>query len=272
VAVQAWHDRWLTLDDTDDPDFFVRFLDLTRAPLLAAARTAPEQVFADLGLASGMVVLDVGCGTGDVTRAFAPLVGANGHVRGLDFSQHMIETAKQRIEGLGLPISFEQGEAQALPYPDASFDRVHCAQLLQHLPDPERAIAEFVRVVKPGGKVIAKENDYQLMSLGAIPHDASRVIFDQIWSDLPHPQIGPDAPGLFQAAGLTGVEVTAAPIILRQLQMIGDWLLPSLARAVEAGRIDAAEADDVRQQLQSVDAAGSFVFILVGLTITGMKL
>src|SRR5712691_9018912 len=92
-----------------------------------------------------MSILDVGCGPGYVSVAAAE----RGAIPiGLDFSEEMIAIAKQKFPR----IEFRQGDAQNLPFPDASFDRVVANFALLHLASPERACAEAARVLKPGGK------------------------------------------------------------------------------------------------------------------------
>jgi SAM-dependent methyltransferase len=92
-----------------------------------------------------MSILDVGCGPGYVSAAAAER-GAT--PLGLDFSEEMIAIAKKKFP----QIEFRQGDAQNLPFPDASFDRVVANFALLHLSNPERAIAEAARVLKSGGR------------------------------------------------------------------------------------------------------------------------
>src|SRR5947207_14200421 len=86
-------------------------------------------------LRPGERVLDVGCGTGIVSRTAAPKVGEHGRVVGLDASDEMLATARTRPSPGGAPIEWQRGDATALPFPDASFDAVLCQQALQFVPD-----------------------------------------------------------------------------------------------------------------------------------------
>ena len=100
----------------------------------------------DAANVSGKIsILDVGCGPGYVSIAAAE----RGAIPiGLDFSREMIAIAKK----MSPKIEFRQGDAQALPFPGATFDRVIANFALLHLAQPERAMAEAHRVLKPGGR------------------------------------------------------------------------------------------------------------------------
>jgi SAM-dependent methyltransferase len=105
------------------------------APLLEAA-----------GVESGTRLLDVACGPGHVAAAAAAM-GAK--PLGLDAAEGMVAVARARYT----EIEFQQADAERLPFGDASFDAVVAGFVVNHLPHPERAVAEFVRVVRPGGRV-----------------------------------------------------------------------------------------------------------------------
>jgi SAM-dependent methyltransferase len=98
------------------------------------------------GVEAGMRVLDVACGPGHIAAGAA----AQGAVPvGLDLAEGMVAVARARYA----EIEFQQGDAERLPFGDASFDAVVAGFVVNHLPHPERALAEFARVVRPGGGV-----------------------------------------------------------------------------------------------------------------------
>src|SRR5207248_10135459 len=95
-----------------------------------------------------MKVLDVCCGTGIVTAAAA---ARGAYATGLDFSPAMLREARRAHP----PLPFDEGDAEALPYPAASFDAVVSNFGVHHVPRPERALADAFRVRRPGGRVAA---------------------------------------------------------------------------------------------------------------------
>lgn len=104
---------------------------------------------------AGARVLDVACGTGIVSRLAAPLVGDQGQVVGLDINPPMLAVARTRPVPLGAPISWQEGNAMNLPFPDGSFDLVLCQHGLQFFPDRPEAVREMHRVLVPGGRALA---------------------------------------------------------------------------------------------------------------------
>jgi 2-polyprenyl-6-hydroxyphenyl methylase / 3-demethylubiquinone-9 3-methyltransferase len=97
---------------------------------------------------SGLTVLDVGCG-GGFTCEF--LAQRSAQVWGIDPSAACIEAAQRHSAQVNLPIDYRVGVAEALPYLDDHFEVVVCVDVLEHVANPQRAIAEMGRVLKPGG-------------------------------------------------------------------------------------------------------------------------
>jgi demethylmenaquinone methyltransferase / 2-methoxy-6-polyprenyl-1,4-benzoquinol methylase len=108
-------------------------------------------------LREGDRVLDIAGGTGDLARAFARKVGARGMVVHTDINQAMLAVGRDRLldEGLALPTAI--CDAEALPFPDASFDLVSVAFGLRNMTHKDQALAQMCRVLRPGGRLLVLE-------------------------------------------------------------------------------------------------------------------
>jgi ubiquinone/menaquinone biosynthesis C-methylase UbiE len=95
-------------------------------------------------------VLEVAVGTG---RNF-PFYPEGARLTGIDLSPPMLEIARKRADELGVDADLREGDAQELPFPEASFDTVVCTLSLCNIPDDGRAIAEMKRVLRPGGRLL----------------------------------------------------------------------------------------------------------------------
>ncbi|HYM23884.1 MAG TPA: metalloregulator ArsR/SmtB family transcription factor [Vicinamibacterales bacterium] len=106
------------------------------------------------------VVGDLGCGTGQVTAAVAPFVAK---VVAVDSSAAMLQAAKKRVHARGLEnVDLRRGDLEALPIDDARLDTAMMMLVLHHVPEPERALADVARVLKPGGRLVVVD---------MLPHD-----------------------------------------------------------------------------------------------------
>jgi ubiquinone/menaquinone biosynthesis C-methylase UbiE len=102
-------------------------------------------------------VLDVGCGTGFLALRFAEL----GHsVTGIDLAPQMVDRARRKAEQANQPIDFRVGDAAALDCPDEHFDWVVARHVIWNLPDPQRALEEWLRVLRPGGRLVLIEGKW----------------------------------------------------------------------------------------------------------------
>jgi len=109
---------------------------------------------------SGDVVVDVACGTGDLAEAFARTPASR--VIGVDFTHEMLTRARSRqgrLGGVGGKIAYVEGDAMALPLADACCDVVSIAFGLRNVQEPAGALAEFARVLRPGGRLVVLEFD-----------------------------------------------------------------------------------------------------------------
>jgi len=111
------------------------------------------------GVRRGHKVLDIAGGTGDLTMRFSRLVGAEGQVVLADINDSMLKVGRDRLMDRGITgnVEFVQANAEALPFPDNTFDCITIAFGLRNVTFKEKALASMARVLKPGGKVMVLE-------------------------------------------------------------------------------------------------------------------
>jgi len=118
-------------------------------------------LIADLDLPAGSRGLDVGCGVGLYALWLAEAVGPAGRVVGIEPTEERAAAARELVGGRladGRRLEFRAGDGTALPMETGSFDWLWCGDVLHHIVDTERALAEFRRVVRPGGRIVVKES------------------------------------------------------------------------------------------------------------------
>lgn len=129
---------------------------------------------AAMGVRKGQRLLDAGCGLGEEARELARTVGPDGEVTAVDLSSAMVALAEQRDNDTG--VRYLVGDITALGFPDATFDAVRSERVIQHLPDPEAAIAELIRVAAPGGRICLIDTDWESLLMEGMPAGYQREI------------------------------------------------------------------------------------------------
>jgi SAM-dependent methyltransferase len=135
-----------------------------------------------LRLAPGDRLLDVGCGLGEAALALGDDLGDGGEVVGIDASEQMLRVARANAASARCRTRFSVGDACSLDEPDDSFEAARSERTLQWLAEPGVAVAEMVRVVRPGGRVSMIDTDWSTFSLdvgdpaiAALVRDAMRT-------------------------------------------------------------------------------------------------
>jgi ubiquinone/menaquinone biosynthesis C-methylase UbiE len=144
-AIQSLEQKGLSIDEISAEDLHA--LDMLHMGGLAAT----DELATMAGIASGDLVLDVGCGVGGPARRFANKFGAT--VWGLDLSETLLDTATKltALVGLQEQVKFRNGSALSLPFDDRLFDAVFTQHVAMQISEKERLFVELTRVVKPGG-------------------------------------------------------------------------------------------------------------------------
>jgi ubiquinone/menaquinone biosynthesis C-methylase UbiE len=163
-------------------------------------------------LAPGADVLDVGSGPGSITLEMKDLV-APGRVVGVEYAQEPLRIARAAAREQAVDVEFVQGDAQALDFPDDSFDVVHAHQVMHHLADPVAALREMGRVCRAGGIVAVRETDYGAMTwFPELPGlDAWLATYRQVSRNIgAEPDAGRRLVSWAREAGFTDVRPTAS--------------------------------------------------------------
>jgi ubiquinone/menaquinone biosynthesis C-methylase UbiE len=272
-VTQTWHDQWADVDKTGDPNWFIRFLDASRGGSLAAIKQDPRQFYSYLGVREGQHILDVGSGTGDLTRPLAALVGPAGRVVGVDYSQTMVDEAQRRAAEEGSPVEFIQGDIHSLPFEEAEFDVVQVRLVFQHLRDPHPALAELVRVLKPGGRLAILEQDWETLVIDATDRALTRRIVNLFNDALPNGWIGRQLYGLLKEVGLERVAATGSLVMLPNYEVVSALLGFDhvLDRLREQGQAADAEIEAWQEDLRLRSQEGRFMTGFTIFTATGHK-
>src|SRR5581483_3173802 len=130
-------------------------------PAFGLGRRYRDRAVALAGFRPGEHVLDVGCGTGWLTRRAAEITGPSGSAWGIDAAPNMIRVALEKAAHMGNPPRFQLAAIEDLPFEDASFDVVVASLVIHHLPPDVKAAAlrEVYRVLKPAGRLFVAEPD-----------------------------------------------------------------------------------------------------------------
>ena len=229
-----------------------------------------------LAPAPGQTWLDVGCGNGAFTEVIATRA-APASLTGIDPSDAQIAFARERPGARGA--TFQVGDAQALPFADASFDLAVMGLVIAFIPEPARGLAELVRVTKPGGTVATYMWDLPGGGLPLAP------LFRAL-AEIGHPgQMPPSAAistqaaldSLWHAAGLTGIRSTVVTISTTYDDFEDFWASSTGTAGPQARTVQSLSPDELkalRQRLQAslpTDAQGRIAYPSVANAISGRK-
>jgi len=262
-------DRFSNLDVADQTAEYVNYLEQSGSRLRGFSRAR----YPLLDLHPGHRVIDLGCGLGDNARELAAMVGPHGKVMGIDSSVQMIEQARLRSQSSEVPVEFAAGDVHQLEFPDAYFDACWTERVLQHLADPDRAIKQMVRVMKPGGRLVVFEPDHATLVIDAADRATTRAVVISLADSIRSSWIGRALFGLFMSNGLAELAIIPSPIVSHSLSDTNALLrLDAAARAaVQHGLITEQAASQWFDDLTQRDNSGRFFGCLLCFTAVGRK-
>jgi SAM-dependent methyltransferase len=250
-------------------DTYIHGTEPSEQQRLAGLNRMTNAAFIDfLRVAPGSRVLEVGSGLG-ILAAEVAVTAAGVDVIGIEFSAAQIAASSPAPR-----VTFMQGDAHSLRFPDASFDLVYARYLLEHVSDPERVLHQMRRVVRPGGRVAVCENDVSLLRF-----DPPVPAFDHAWDVFTRFQatlggdglIGRRLYRLFRTAGFADIELSVQPEvhwhgspgyvawvhnIIGNLESARTGMVA--ARVISEGALNVAVAELERLK---TDSTGSAVFV-----------
>ena len=223
-----------------------------------------RQVVETLAPQPGEAVLDIGSGPGLLAQEIATAVGAAGRVCGIDQSEGMISMGTKRCESLP-QVEFQHADASTLPYPDATFDAAVSTQVYEYVADMPAALTELSRVLRPGGRALILDTDYDSLVLETDdPERLARILkaWDEhfVHADLPR-KLGP----LLRGAGFQVTDSAAIPILNTEYDADSfSFHLTTMMASFVAGRAGVTEADAAgwKKELAALGAQGRYFYSL----------
>ena len=230
----------------------------------------------EIDLAAAHDVLALGAGTGVEVRELTRRPGFAGSITALEISKHLAEIGRRKAEEEGIAdrIGWKIGDAQALDFPDRSFDLVTAHTLISHVDEPIRVLEEARRVLRPGGTLVVFDGDYATLTFGTEDPELGRAWDERIISAIiANPRVMRGVPRHFRRLGLELVgwhayalnEIGRADFFLGSLRSFL-VLLPKAGMAT-ADEVQAFVDDQLRASEEGAFFAG-YNFI----TCTGRRL
>lgn len=250
---------WGKVDDASQPQDYAAYLEFVESSNVA--KLLRGTLFDLLPLSADSRVLDAGCGLGAHARALAERIGPDGFVWGIDKSRVMIERARALPAATGsAELIFETGDICELPYGDESFDAVLTDRVMIHVSQPERALAEFFRVLKPGGHLVMSETDWSVFAITPASK-ATRLLVEEKIGSFTNPSFGADMTDYMKETGFKVLQ--HKNIFHGNREYDFTWRMMNLEgagrRLVEKGQISDADFESLKESLEDAEQAGELI-------------
>ena len=174
----------------------------------------------------GKRILDVGCGTGTAEISLARLRLSQMQLFGVDLIVERVKEAHKATRGINARVGYAAADAARLPFAADVFDSTYCVAVMQHIRDLPAAVAEIVRVTRPGGRILIVEPDnaarywFSSVQSGMEAFELSRRFFANLAAVRGEPTevaVGPLVPGILSSNGVEPVSVRLFPVSVAHL-------------------------------------------------------
>ena len=262
IAIEAY----TAVDHGRDPAALLATMDAVEA--LPGLQEARELALDGLGLRPGHRVLDVGCGSGGALPAVLERISPGGHAVGVDLSETMIAEARRRWASPGRPLRFEIADARALPFETGSFDACRTDRMMSHVPQPESALAEMLRVTRPGGRIAVIDVDIENTIVDSPDPEVTRQAARCGADRLQNGRIARHLESMFRDAGLSSV-VTHPTFARVTLDVLMAMFADVLEQCSTDGRLDAARVRRWWAALAEQDVTANLFALLPVIVVAG---
>jgi SAM-dependent methyltransferase len=258
----------------DDESLAQMVVLLDEQDAMPSARRLRDWALEKAEVQPGDQVVDLGSGTGAMSRhlarLFAPSVeGPRGWVTGVEPNARLRAVAESRAEAGSVPnLSFVDGLAGALPFDASSIDLVWCERVLQHLADPQSAINDIARVLRPGGRAVLLDSDYGTRFVSDLDPDLADKFSRASLGPIANPYAARRIPAQIHSAGLAlEPDVGSSAFMFTSEMLLRSQVLRTDADdAVESGGLTRDLADAV---VRAVHDAAEQGFAFVAITVFG---
>ncbi|WP_416382241.1 methyltransferase domain-containing protein [Nocardia higoensis] len=203
-----------------------------------------------LALHPGERAVDIGSGTGSEVLAFADVVGPTGEAIGVEPDPNLLASAERRAAEKDSTARFLSGDAYGIPFGANHFDAVLSERVFQHLTAPARAANEIARVLRPGGRTVVVDVDWDTAIVHPGDRRVVREVIETLISATTNPLSGRRLPGLLTQAGLVIDEIGSHALVQTRAAGPGSLVDRISAMAVARGSITAAERDQLLADLE----------------------
>jgi ubiquinone/menaquinone biosynthesis C-methylase UbiE len=245
--------------------------------LVTAAQFLREEkllTYTAMHIQAGQRLLDVGCGPGVDTVALAELVGESGSVDGVDTDATLVAEAERHASAAGIHgrVHHHVADALALPFDAQTFDAVRGERIFQHLGDPRAALAEMLRVTRPGGWIVVLDTDYSSFTVDSDQTDLERRLALAAAQSVRSGYVARKLYRMFTDQGLSDISVTVRPATFPRYEFARGALLDLIEPgALASGIVTEEQLHSWHAELERADARNTFFACLNMILVSGCK-